>query len=171
MGSDWKEVRDKLHDTIAAITPSTLGFASAVNVKKYLPELSPSHLWDAYFYAGLTGGERGIRIWAVDAASRLVYDRIPQSTVSVETTARVLAWYDVGVGGAGIELVKDHMSVVQQAIKALGITLGGKVLRVLDWGTPSFALESGPLSMVAGDEGDMIRAEFQIVADNPNGTI
>lgn len=171
MASTWKEVRDVLHAAIAAQW-AALGYATSGDAKvhKLFPEHVASNHESDYFWATLSGGEQAIRAWAVYVANPVPgYDRMPETTVSLEVTARIGAWYETGTdSGAALETLQEDLSVVIQAIKDLGITLGDTVLRIVSWGVPSIGL----VDLEAADvEGEVLAAEFTIVADEPNGTI
>lgn len=158
---------------IAAIDPEDLGYPvdADINVHGYMPDYGASGEWRGYLYADVTAGlstKRQVRAWAVEVADQIDINRLSQVQQNIVVTATVTAFYEVGVGGAGRELAQEHMSVVRQAIRNTGTTLSNSVLYVQEWGTVSYGVEANP---AAPDEGEMIRAQFSIVAANPNGTI
>src|SRR4051812_47215944 len=108
-------VQNKIYDTILAIPAASLGFASAVNVKNYLPEHTASLLWSDYYYGTVTGGERKVRCWAVHCRHQPEFRTLAQAQQNIVVRAQVVAFYEIGTAGEGKLLMQAHMSVVQQA--------------------------------------------------------
>lgn len=159
MPSAWDELETKVADTMAAIKiadPEATPFAADLgNVHRFRPEHEHSNNLGAYYCVDVDG-ERVVRAWCVFVEQAVDFDTIDTSTLLLDCT--VTAWYSKGVGGSGVQLLKQHVSVVQGALRALKVDLGGVVSHIVDWSQVSYRSEANPVEKV---EGDVIVGEFR----------
>src|SRR5262249_48343309 len=101
MSSTWEDVLQKAYDAINGVGFSALGFASAVNVKNYLPEHTATLKLKSYYLAALATGKQGVRVWAVDVKRSLLVNRYSPGLHTLRIRLRTVGWYDIGVDGAG----------------------------------------------------------------------
>lgn len=125
-------VRAAIVGAIRDIGATGLGFDDPLSsgVKDYLIDYEDSTRWGAYLSA-LVGGKKTTRAWGVhvDASEtlRVANGLQGEPVIDREYQARVVGYYRVGVGGAGVNLLIDHARLVRRAVYGLGSRLGGLV--------------------------------------------
>lgn len=167
--STWKAVRDKLLDTLVA-QYAALGFANsgAVNAHKALPDEVPKSGKADYWWGQPASGDPVLRAYAVIVQDEHEVRTLAQAQTNIVSTASIHCWYAMETNGEGRERLQEHVSVIRQAFRLLGVRLGDTVLKVDSWGVLSINAE-------ARDYGqrvvEALHGQWQIVASNPNGQI
>lgn len=167
MPSSWEDIETKLVDTIKA-KYSELGYTNNLEAKvhTYLPEHEHSAKRYEYFLADVGETSKKVRAWYVYVSQSLDFETF--NTTSIDLDIQIGAFYEKGVGGLGLSLLKQHLSVVQQAIRDLESNLDGTVRNIIDWSFPVIT----PVSVnVSNYEGEVLEAIFTISAVKPGGTI
>lgn len=147
MTSAWDILEQKVVATIQ-------GVSGTGNAHRYLPEFEHSSLLSDYYLAEISGAKK-VRAWYAFVEQALDFNAI--STISVRMTCRVGAWYEKGINGSGIQLLKQHVSLVQGGLKALGYDLDNTVSLVESWGTVTYGTAAVPVEKV---EGSAVTAEW-----------
>lgn len=160
MPNAWDVLEKKVYDTLVALktpeNPDDEPEAELGNVWRFRPEDEHSGRLGPYFYADVSG-ERQVRAWCVFVEQAL--DLSSLGTISIRLRCSFTAWYAQGVGGAGIMLLKQHVSQVQGALKALGYDLDGATSIVPSWDFVSYRSEQNPVDR---NEGKVVMAEWGI---------
>jgi hypothetical protein len=117
---------------VSAITNigAQLGFSGTPNVKDYLLEFEMPGKETEYLSTDLEAGKRGIRAWGVDVGG--TDDLFSTNSVSLRTyEIRIVGYYEVGVNGSGIKLLRKHARLIRGALFELGTDLKKTVRRTL----------------------------------------
>lgn len=167
MPSSWDTLEEKLYDTLVAIKtvvpPAEEAEADLGNVHRYKPEHAHGDDLSAYFYSEI-GGEPVFRAWYVWVTGQLDFET--HQTTTVRMTAEIRGFYEKGSDGAGARLLKEHMSVVHQALRALDRNLGGACTLILGW--ERYDPTEADIE-VADGEGLVLTAGHTIVCERING--
>lgn len=176
MPSAWEELEKRLYDVLTAIKtpvpaddpddPPGPPLAYLGNVHRHRPEHEHSSRLPAYFYADVEGGARRIRAWSVFANQEI--DQETLNTTSIRLIATVRCWYEKGVGGVGVKLLQEHMSIYQTELRKLHRSLGGVVSVINRWSPVTYTPAANIAEKV---EGEVIVGEFTIDALRGMGKI
>lgn len=171
--SSWDTLETRLYDTLVAVKTPVPGnnpgdppgppAAYLGNVHRYKPEHVHGDDLSDYFYSAI-GGEPVLRGWYVWVTGQLDFET--HQTTTVRMTAEIRAFYEKGSEGAGARLLKDHMSIVHQALRALGRNLGGACTLILSW--ERYDPTEADIE-VADGEGLVLTAGHTIVCERING--
>lgn len=165
--SSWEGLETKLYDTLVAVKtvvpPALTPDAELGNVHRVRPQDVVGQELNDYFLSTI-GGEQTLRAWYVWVTC--ADDLETHQTTTVVMTAEIRAFYEKGINGAGATLLKQHMSIVHQALRALSRNLGGACTLIRSW-TP-YDVREFPLE-VADDEGYVLTGGHTIVCERVNG--
>lgn len=174
MPSSWETLEEKLYDTLIAVKTPVPGpnpgdppgppAAYLGNVHRVKPEHVTGQELGDYFLSEI-GGEPTLRAWFVWVTGQLDFET--HQTTTVRMTAEVRAFYEKGINGAGATLLKQHVSIVHQALRALDRNLGGACTLIQSWSVLDVQEVGLP---VAEDEGFVLAAGHTIVCERVNGT-
>lgn len=148
MTSTVATVRTAITNAIAAIGASSLGLDIAAEAaREYLPEFEEPSALSAYFKSKVAG-KNVIRKWAVQVLPQERQHSL-NYIFARSYFVTVRAFYAIGLNGAGTNLMIDHFTKVQGAIKSLTNNLSGTVDRLV---------EIGPLNLSTDgtDDGRMV---------------
>lgn len=145
---------------------STLGFLDSTgNVHDYPLDLEDPSQYAKYLMADTSDSDKALRAWYVDVLPNDDFETHTSTTIFM--TLVVGAYYERGIGGAGVNLLREHVRLVRQAIRALETNLGGAVSHIIEMSKTEFGLVE---TETGGNQGQMLTVQWSYEAEKAGGT-